>query len=135
MYERILVPLKWDPSDEAVIQQARSLGRLSGGRVTLLHVVHSHSRDESAYLQERGRRHLREEAARIDAAGVPVDTRVVLGEPAEAISAVAEEISADLIVMATHGHSEMRHVFAGSVTEDVVRQSKVPVLLVRPFSD
>lgn len=132
MYEQILVPLKWDGSDEAVIEHAGSLARLSGGQVTLLHVVHSHSRDESAYLEEQARDHLAGEAARIVAQGVEVGIRVVTGEPAESITKVAREMGADLIVMATHGHGEMRHVFVGSVTEDVVRQGDTPVLLVRP---
>jgi len=135
MYEQILAPLKWDPSDEAVIEHVGSLARLSGGGVTLLHVVHSHSRDESAYLEEKARNHLAGEAARIAARGVKVNIRVVVGEPAESITAVAREIGADLIVMASHGHSEVRHVFVGSVTEDVIRGSDAPVLLVRPAAD
>jgi nucleotide-binding universal stress UspA family protein len=135
MYEQILVPLKWDPSDEAVIEHAGSLSRLSGGRVTLMHVVHSHSRDESAYRVELAQDHLAGKAAGIAARGVPVGLRVVVGEPAESITAVAEEIGADLIVMATHGHSGMRHVIMGSDTEDVIRRGDTPVLLVRPRAD
>jgi nucleotide-binding universal stress UspA family protein len=135
MYGQILVPLKWDPSDEAVIEHACALARLSGAQVTLLHVVHSHSRDEFAYLEQRARGHLTDEAARIAARGIEVSIRVTLGEPAESITAVADEIGADLIVMATHGHSGVRHVFVGSVTEDVIRQSDTPVLLVRPATD
>jgi nucleotide-binding universal stress UspA family protein len=135
MYEQILVPLKWDPSDEAVIGHAGSLARLSGGQMTLMHVVHSHSRDESAYRVELARDHLAGAAARIAASGVQVGIRVVVGEPAESITAVADEIGADLIVMATHGHSGMRHVIMGSVTEDVIRRGDTPVLLVRPRAD
>jgi nucleotide-binding universal stress UspA family protein len=132
MYEQILVPLKWDPSDDAVAEQAGALARLSGGQVTLMHVVHSHSRDESTYRAELARDHLAGAAERIAAQGVKVAIRVVVGEPAEIITAVAAEIGADLIVMATHGHSGMRHVIMGSVTEDVIRRGDTPVLLVRP---
>jgi nucleotide-binding universal stress UspA family protein len=135
MYEQILVPLKWDPSDEAVIGHAGSLARLSGGQMTLMHVVHSHSRDESAYRVELARDHLAGAAAPIAPSGVQVGIRVVVGEPAESITAVADEIGADLIVMATHGHSGMRHVIMGSVTEDVIRRGDTPVLLVRPRAD
>jgi nucleotide-binding universal stress UspA family protein len=132
MYEQILVSLKWDPSDEAVIEHAAALARLCGGHVTLLHVIHSHSRDESAFRVESARDHLAGESARIAALGVKVAIRVVVGEPAVTITAVAAEIGADLIVMATHGHSGVRHVIVGSVTEDVIRQGDTPVLLVRP---
>jgi nucleotide-binding universal stress UspA family protein len=132
MYERILVPLKRSGGDEVVVEHAGSLARLTGGSVTLLHVVHSHSRDESAYLTEQARLYVQEWADRLTARSVPAVSRVVRGEPAEAIRQTAEETGADLIVMATHGHSEMRHVFIGSVTEDVIRNGDTPVLLVRP---
>ena len=134
MYAQILMPLKWDPSDEAAIEHVGALARLSGGKVTLLHVVHSHSRDEAAYLEGKARDHLADVAALIAARGITVDIRVVMGEPAPSITAVAQEIGADLIVMASHGHGEMRHVFVGSVTEDVIRRGDTPVLLVRPKS-
>jgi nucleotide-binding universal stress UspA family protein len=132
MYERVLVPLKRDSNDETVIEHAASLARLSGGSLTLLHVVHSHSLDESAYMAEDAAAYLDSWAQRLAARGLDVQAQVVQGEPADAINKSAEELGVDLIVMATHGHSELRHVLAGSVTEDVVRNGEVPVLLVRP---
>lgn len=44
---------------------------------------------------------------------------------------VAAELGADAIAMATHGHSAVRHLFAGSVALQVLAQSPRPVLLVR----
>jgi universal stress protein A len=132
MYERILVPLTQHGSDEVVLEHAGSLALLTGGHVTLMHVVHSHSRDESAYLEEQMRGYLGRSVDRLQTRGVTVTARVVAGEPADAITQVAHDIGADLIVMATHGHSEVRHLFIGSVTEDVIRRSETPVLLVQP---
>jgi universal stress protein A len=118
MYQHILVPLKRNSSDEAVIEHAGFLARLTGGQVTLLHVVHSHSRDESAYLEEQARAYLEGWVKLLTGRGVSAAPRGI-----------------DLIIMATHGHSEVRHVFVGSVTEDVVRNGDLPVLLVRPVPD
>jgi nucleotide-binding universal stress UspA family protein len=132
MYDRILVPLKGDATDEAVVAHAGALAGMSGGRVVLLHVVHSHSRDEAAFLEEQARVYLDGQVVRLAADGVIAEGRVAPGEPAPAIVAVARELGMDLIVMATHGHREMRHVLVGSVTEDVVRSGVVPVLLVKP---
>lgn len=42
------------------------------------------------------------------------------------------DISADLIVMATHGRTGISHFFVGSVAERVVRESGCPVLTIRP---
>jgi nucleotide-binding universal stress UspA family protein len=64
--------------------------------------------------------------------GVETTIKFVIDEPAEGISSVAREAEPDLIVMASHGHGEVRHIFVGSVTEDVIRHTGVPVLLVRP---
>ncbi len=132
MYERILVPLKGDATDEAVVAHTGSLAGMSGGRVVLLRVVHSHSRDEAALLEEQARVYLDGQVAGLAAKGVVAEGRVALGEPAPAIVAAARDLGADLIVMATHGHREMRHVLVGSVTEDVVRNGIAPVLLVKP---
>ena len=132
MYGHILVPLKRDANDEVVFEHVTSLARAVGARLTLLHVVHSHSRDEAAYLEQEAGRYLAEWVESAAAGGLQVEARVVQGEPAEAINEVAEELDVDLIAMGTHGHSELRHVLVGSVTEDVVRNGDVPVLLVRP---
>jgi nucleotide-binding universal stress UspA family protein len=132
MYERILVPLKGDESDELVVAHVSALAQMSGGTVTLLRVIHSHSRDETAFAEQQARDYLGGLVARLAAAGVPAQAKVTSGEPAPAIVAAARELDADLIVMATHGHREVRHVLVGSVTEDVVRSGEAPVLLVRP---
>ena len=132
MYERILVPLKGDETDGAVVAHASALARMSGGKVTFLRVIHSHSRDELSFAEEQARAYLSVQVARLAADGVRAEGRAVPGEPAPSIVAEAHGTEADLIVMATHGHGEMRHVLVGSVTEDVVRSSPTPVLLVRP---
>jgi nucleotide-binding universal stress UspA family protein len=58
----------------------------------------------------------------------------VLGErwsvPDE-ILAVAEEVDAELICMATHGESALRHFVAGSVALEVLSKTRRPVVLVR----
>ena len=135
MYQRILAPLKRDSTDALVVEHAGALARLTGGQVTLLHVVHSHSRDESVYMEGEASKYLRGWADRLSAQGVRIEGRAVTGEPAESITAFADQWRADLIVMASHGHSEVRHVLVGSVTEDVVRNGHAPVLLVRPSID
>jgi nucleotide-binding universal stress UspA family protein len=132
MYDRILVPLKGDSTDEAIVGHVGPLARLSGGKVTLLRVIHSHSREEVAFFEAQARAYLDGQVARLATQGVAAEVKVVSGEPAASIVAVARELGADLIVMATHGHREVRHVLVGSVTEDVVRSNPTPVLLVRP---
>jgi nucleotide-binding universal stress UspA family protein len=54
------------------------------------------------------------------------------GNPHQEILREAAEQGADLIVVATHGHSGVEHMLFGSTAERVVRRSPVPVLIIRP---
>ena len=59
------------------------------------------------------------------------ETFIVPGIPYDEIIKKAEEVSADLIVMGTHGRSGLDHVLFGSTAEKVVRKSPVPVMTIR----
>lgn len=52
------------------------------------------------------------------------------GIPAETIMRTAKSEKADMIVMGTHGRTGLRHLLIGSVAENVVRHSHIPVLVV-----
>ncbi len=62
---------------------------------------------------------------------VPAETLVQSGAPAEAIIGAAKKLPADMIVIATHGRTGLKHVLLGSVAEHVVRKAPCPVLVVR----
>lgn len=64
-------------------------------------------------------------------AGVKVEPVFLKGIPAEKILGYAEESNIDLIVMGTHGLTGVKRFLIGSVTENVVRHSKVPVMIIR----
>ena len=49
----------------------------------------------------------------------------------EGVINYAEETSADLIVLFTHGYKGLRHLLSGSVAEDVLNHAKTPVLVMR----
>jgi nucleotide-binding universal stress UspA family protein len=53
------------------------------------------------------------------------------GAPAEIIVQTAKERNCDLVVMGTHGHGVIADVLIGSTARWVVRQSPIPVLVIR----
>ncbi|WP_137290669.1 universal stress protein [Natronorubrum halophilum] len=63
--------------------------------------------------------------------GRSLETNVVTGEPDHRIVAQAEEESVDLIVIGSHGQEGISRILLGSVAENIVRRSPVPVLVVR----
>jgi nucleotide-binding universal stress UspA family protein len=54
------------------------------------------------------------------------------GDPVEQILATAERDKVDLIVMASHGHGAIDRLLIGSVSDRVVRTSRIPVMVIRP---
>ena len=66
-----------------------------------------------------------------DQAVVADEVLIKNGTPAEVVVETAKELSCDLIVMGTHGHSAIADVLIGSTAKWVVRQSPIPVLVIR----
>ena len=61
---------------------------------------------------------------------VAMEYRLAEGEPVGAILAAAREIPCELIVMGTHGRTQLRRLLLGGVAEKVVRNACCPVLTV-----
>ncbi len=66
-----------------------------------------------------------------ETSGVTCEGEIRHGVPYEEIVNYAKEIDADLIVMATHGHTGLSHILLGSVAEKVIRHAHCPVLTTR----
>jgi nucleotide-binding universal stress UspA family protein len=62
--------------------------------------------------------------------GFTASAHVRRGDPANSIVAIARELQADLIVLATHGKSGMKAFWAGSVAHKVCSQCRIPILLI-----
>lgn len=60
-----------------------------------------------------------------------IQYRIVEAHPVEAILQTAESEKVDLIVMGTRGRTGLQRLYLGSVTERVLRESKVPVFVVK----
>jgi nucleotide-binding universal stress UspA family protein len=148
MIRHILVPLDGSALAESALPHVQTFARLTGAGVTLAQVIEplASLRDLAdsweftnvyAGHQEAAERnadaYLGQVAQRLAAAGIPVDTRLVAGTPAEAIIQTGREF--DLIIMATHGRGGLGRWVYGSVTDKVLRGATVPVLLVRARHD
>lgn len=145
MYQRILVPFSGSETAERALQEAVCL---AGGKARLRVVyamdgvrnldaevaglIDFDAQDEA--MRKAGAHSLSRAAETVRQAGVEAET-ALLEVPGEGIAALidrdAHRWRADLIVMGTHGRSALSHLLLGSVREDVVRVSPIPVLLVR----
>jgi len=73
---------------------------------------------------------LDEAAERAVERGVSFTTEVVAGQPADEIVAYADSIGADLIVIGSRGRGAVAGALLGSVSRDVLRESRTPVVVV-----
>jgi len=79
----------------------------------------------------RGRRELLDRlAGRLREAGVECETLMVRGDPGPTLVHEAKRAGASLIVMGSHGRSALFRSFVGSVSEYVMANGRVPVLVV-----
>jgi nucleotide-binding universal stress UspA family protein len=90
-------------------------------------------REANSQLKEAYRSYLDGVSRRLAAlATVPVLADLVEGAVGDALAEEARVRGADLIVMATHGRGPLSRFWLGSVADEMVRRSPVPVLLLRP---
>jgi nucleotide-binding universal stress UspA family protein len=69
-------------------------------------------------------------ADKLKSEGLTASAHVRRGDPANSIVAIARELQADIIALATHGKSGMEAFWAGSVAHKVCSQCRIPILLI-----
>ena len=83
------------------------------------------------HYMEESREHLLGAQQRLDAANRFHTTHVHVGQAAEVIARLADELKCDLIVMGSHGRSGIAGLIMGSVASRVLHLAPCPVLLVK----
>ncbi len=133
--KNILVPIDFSACSKKALQYAIPFARQFNATLTLVHVVQSNylpgGEFSGGYDFARAEKELRESVLEEVDESVPVKTVVRSGPPVQEIVAAARELESDLILLSTHGRTGLKHVFLGSVAENIVRLAPCPVLVVR----
>jgi nucleotide-binding universal stress UspA family protein len=147
MFKRILIPTDGSPVAAKAIKAGVALAKEMGASVTGYYAIEpppTHVYGEGyladrklvAELERRTRdvaqRSVDEVSEAARAAGVPCDTVVDKSVvPYKGIIQAAEERKCDAVFMASHGHRGLTGLLIGSVTQQVLTHSKIPVLVFR----
>jgi len=141
--KKILVPIDFSDASHKALKFAIPFAEQFGASITLLHIVEHYSYPKHApfemehtrlleTVRERSKKKLNALYPKlVGASGIKVKTLVREGRSFEEINKLAKQMNADLIIMATHGRTGIKHVILGSTTERVVRHATCPVLTVR----
>jgi nucleotide-binding universal stress UspA family protein len=138
--DRILVPTDLSECSFEAVHYARIVASQAKASIELLHIIEPasygidftiESSDEREQKRKRATEKLEALSSELAAAGIAVTRSLCGGGPADAILETAARSHSDLIVMGTHGRRGLSHMWAGSVTEAVLRRGHCPVLAVR----
>lgn len=142
-FRRVLAPIDFSKPSRAALRYASDFATMHDSELTLLHVVEPLlSVAEIGYPTlpvaplpsgYKGQMKARLEKLKAEELrpGMKVDLQVRVGRPYAEIARAAKEHNVDLIIMATHGYTGLKHVLLGSTAERVVRHAPCPVLTVR----
>jgi nucleotide-binding universal stress UspA family protein len=139
MFTHLLAPLDGSELAEAVLPAAVHLARALDARLTLLHVL-EHNAPGAVHGQrhitteQEGLKYLAETAAKLPR-GLQVEMHVHPNEEhniARSLVEHAQELGVDLILLCTHGRSNLRRWLFGSIAQQVLALGSTPVLVIYP---
>lgn len=148
MLKKILVPTDFSDQAEHAIKVAAQLARKYDSEIYLLHMLElpmqlvnptsgsggsrgGGNLPESLFFMKLAHQRFGELIAQPYLDGLRVHETVEFHEAFEGIMEVSQEYNCDLIIMGSSGASGMKEVFIGSNTEKVVRNSNIPVLVIK----
>jgi nucleotide-binding universal stress UspA family protein len=137
--KRILVPTDFSAHADEAFRVAHTLARATGAEVVVFHAARPPAvvTEGGSLLAEPGQKPTNLwERFREFQSGDPrirVEHRVIVADRPGAthILEILDKLGCDLIVMGTHGRRGLRHLLFGSLTEDVVRRARCPVMVVK----
>lgn len=139
---KILVAIDFSEVTERVMNVVEHMPGRDDVEVFLLHVAAPEPdfvgyeagpevvRDQVAAELRRERDRLHELAERLRAGGIATTAIMVPGPTVDTIFEQADKRGAELIVIGSHGHGAVFELLFGSISEGVVRQASIPVLVV-----
>lgn len=129
MTRKILTALDGSRTSESILPYLELLLRNEDADVTLARATMGDGLKE----KQEVRSYLKGVATELEAKGACIDTAILEGAPAGALVKHAMEGHYDLIVMCTRGKTGLKRLILGSVAEEVLKLSPVPVMVVHPL--
>jgi nucleotide-binding universal stress UspA family protein len=141
--KKILVPIDFSKPSQYAAKMAAKIAKKTNATVYLIHLIElpsgvidmissSHfSIPESMLYLRKTKEKVLEFKESFFSNDITVEYFIKLNNPFEGIKKCANKINADLIIMGSKGHSEFEEIIVGSNTEKIVRNSKIPVIVVK----
>jgi nucleotide-binding universal stress UspA family protein len=141
MFKKILFPTDFSDVSQKAVKYIKQLKGAGAQEVIVLHVIDEKellvlSRVPDQYLkittlmEKEIAKELAVVEADMAAEGFSVKLKVKTGKPFTEIMMTATEEKVSIIVVGSHGKSNIGEMLMGSVSENVIRHAKVPLLVI-----
>ncbi len=143
MSKKILVPLDGSPFAEAALPCVQELAKNENAEIVILRVPIVPAREFfrrdaamafkiSREVDGESEQYVQAEVKKLEKEGTPTTGMIREGPVPETIIKVADEIHANMIAMATHGRTGFQLLLKGSVADEIVHLTHIPVMLIHP---
>src|SRR5690606_3456006 len=145
--KKILVPTDFSAQAENALKVAAQVARQFNGEIYLLHMLElpmqlvgtgsavggggNHNLPEALYFMQLAKKRFSDILSEPYLKDIKVHETVEFHQAFEGIMEVSEKYDCDLIIMGSHGATGFKEMFIGSNTEKVVRNSHIPVLVIK----
>lgn len=132
MFSRLLLGTDLTPVSDALIQCAAGLKSIGTEEVILTHVIHvADTPGLDDLLIEDAGLGLERQKASLEAAGLKVTLEMPFGVPAHTLEEVARKHEVSALLVGSHGKGMIQEATLGSVSSQLLHQTRRPVFLVR----
>lgn len=140
--KNILVPIDFSPVRDPLVHAAGTLAKAMGAKLWIVHVAAPDPdfvgfQVGPHYVREQRADTLREEhqniqalATELKSQGIEAEALLVQGPTTDTLLELTTKLDADLIVIGSHGKGALFRAFVGSVSEQILKESKIPVMVI-----
>lgn len=138
----ILACIDLSESTEKVVKTAAEIAKAVSAKLWLLHIAEPEPdfigfdvgpqsvRDSFSKKFRQEHRQIQDIADKLRKEGIDTTALLIQGSTVESILAKASKLSADMIVVGTHGRGAMYQLLVGSVSEGILHEAECPTLIV-----
>ncbi|PWY54317.1 universal stress protein [Legionella qingyii] len=142
MYKQIMVAVDDSNASTLALKEAIKLAKNQNSKIWMIHIIdtlYEGDVDRKSFIEltrQKGQEVLNSMKKILSRSKIEFEMKLTELTPskpkiAEKLVNEATALSADLIVIGTHGRRGIHHILTGSIAEEIIRISKTPVLLVR----
>jgi nucleotide-binding universal stress UspA family protein len=142
--KKILVPTDFSPQAENALKVAVQMARRFDSEIFLLHMLElplgnidpvggsiTHELPEALFFMKLAKKRFKELMSRDYLKGIKVHETVEFHQAFEGIMEISQKHSCDIIIMGSNGATGLKEIFIGSNAEKVVRNSLIPVMIIK----